>query len=61
MPRAYSQVVALLEEIQLARDGIQETTELLQSVSRSKAFRSDMDAQLDPESIYRWSVNKVHD
>ncbi|KAK0225776.1 hypothetical protein IW262DRAFT_1357830 [Armillaria fumosa] len=31
MPRAYSQVVALLEEIQLARDGIQETTELLQS------------------------------
>ncbi|KAK0485657.1 hypothetical protein IW261DRAFT_739447 [Armillaria novae-zelandiae] len=31
MPRAYSQVVALLEEIQLARNGIQETTELLQS------------------------------
>ncbi len=38
MPRAYSQVVALLEEIQLARDGIQETTELLQSVSRSMTF-----------------------
>ncbi|KAK0195271.1 hypothetical protein F5146DRAFT_1024814 [Armillaria mellea] len=31
MPRAYSQVVALLEEIQSARDGIQDTTELLQS------------------------------
>lgn len=38
MPRAHSQVVALLEEIQLARDGIQETTELLQSVSRSMTF-----------------------
>ncbi|KAK0455125.1 hypothetical protein EV421DRAFT_1897011 [Armillaria borealis] len=49
MPRAYSQVVALLEEIQLAREGIQETTELLQSIQNQFADGPSIKSMIDNE------------
>lgn len=47
MPRAYSQVVALLEELQLTRDSIQETIELLQSnqVTDGPSIKSMIDSE----------------
>ncbi|KAK0212981.1 hypothetical protein DFS33DRAFT_1377428 [Desarmillaria ectypa] len=61
MPRAYSQVVALLEEIQLVRDGIQETTELLESnqVTDSPSIKSMIDNEERSLHHYEKKVNAL--
>ncbi|KAK0461409.1 uncharacterized protein EV420DRAFT_1531880 [Desarmillaria tabescens] len=61
MPRAYSQVVALLEEIQLVRDGIEETTELLHSnqVTDGPSIKSMIDNEEQTLHHYEKKVNAL--